>query len=710
MLPALYLSAVHQAAAWSLLTLCCLAGLTTNALATQATSWAPVLIDPGGELRAPTDPIKVKISAPSDVIQRLTLELDGFDVSQIVSFDNGVASFTPPQPLSFGEHKLRLVEYQTDGALIERGLWTLSIRKNSVFQDAELTGRVWLDASGRIADNNLSEPAPDRFTLGGGSQFQGKVVEGVWRVNGMADMLYNKNQSLMPRGADAGNVDLGNFLLTAQNGPVVAQVGHFNASPVDSLVMQGFTRRGVSVGLMSNENQNSLTAFSQRTEDVVGFEGGLGVGDPQNRSDGVVLTSHPLRDQPDKLLVNLVYVKGVGPDQSGSSGSGLAGDSTSTEGHATGLSADSNFFDHRLSVRGEYARSHFDFDGDGVDLDHDGITDLNLAAKTDYAYSVRVGYTPWHDKLLAGKPLAWNLGVENRRIGSYFRSPANPGGIADQLALHGFTDLNWSGLYAYAAFGNVTDNVKNDPLRPRIKSTDATLTVSYTPMIAAAVPDQTPTTPWYGQPSYTFGLTNVDQTVESAGGGYAEGDLNTTTSASLAASFSYPSWNWMVSQVVSTNDNKNAEAVDSRNLVTQLSLAKRVSDKINFSTNLQYGVIAETNPPAGVIAKDTDTWTAGMSLGYAFRPDMNMNLQSNYNDAATSDHSLDSSSRDLIASLSWAVRRADSWRPGLTLWLEGQRHDVTGTAATTTTTTTTIANADSYQVFLKASVDWALNY
>lgn len=669
-------------------------------ISAHAVSWKPELIPSAGKLRTPADPIKVKIVAPAETIQRLGLELDGFDVTQIVSFDGSVATVIPPQPLAFGEHQLRLIEYQTDGSTTIRGAWTLSIRKSSAFSKAELEGKVWLDVSARVADRDLTAPEPDKLNLGGGTQIQGKIANGKWQISGNSDLIYNKNESLMPRGANGGKADLGHFLVTAQDGPVVAQVGHFNASPEDNLVMQGFSRRGVSLGVNWADNRDNVTAFSQRTEDVVGFQDGLGVGDAQNRSDGVVLSSHPFSNR-DKLLISAVYVNGAGPEQTGSSGSGVVGDTTHTRGSAADILADSNLLDHRLRLYGEYASSDFDFDGDGIDLNHDGIIDINQDAKRDHAYSAMVSYTPWHNKLVRGKPLVWDIGLENKQIGSYFRSPTNPGGVADQQSIHGYTDLSWSGLYFYAALGTTTDNVNDDPARARIKSTDSTLTTTYTPTVAmqAGEGGKPPVTPWYGQPSYTLALTKVDQTVENAGGGFSVGGFNVTTSVSLTAGFSYPTWNWVVSHIVSKNDNKTGQAVDSRNVITQFALTKNVNQLLNFSTNLQYGTIEESNPPVNVTAKNTDTWTAGLSLSYLISQHMNALLQLNYNDAQTSDHSLDSTSRDLIASLSWAVRQAHGLIPGITLWLQGQRHDITSTSST-------ITNQDSYQVFVKLSMGW----
>lgn len=675
-------------------------GFFILSLAAQAASWNPELIKPVGELRAPGDPIKVKIVAPAETIQRLGLELDGFDVTQIISYDGSVAAFTPPQPLAYGDHKLRLIEYQTDGSTVVRGVWTLSIRKSMGFRDAELRGKVWLDVSARIADRDLTVPEPDRVNLGGGTQLQGKIANGNWEVSGNSDLIYNKNESLLPRGVNGGKADLGHFLVTARDGPVVAQIGHFNASPADNLVTQGFARRGMSLGVNWADNRDNITAFSQRTQDVVGFQDGVGVGDAQNRCDGVVVTSHPF-SQRDKLLISAVYVNGAGPEQTGSAGSGVVGDTTITKGSAADILADSNFLDQRLRVRGEYAASNFDFDGNGIDFNHDGIIDINQDAKRDHAYSASVNYTPWNNKLVGGKPLIWDVGLENKRIGSYFRSPANPGGVADQQALHGYTYLSWSGLYLYAALGTTTDNVNDDPTRARIKSTDSTLTTTYTPTVAVQPGEagKAPVTPWYGQPSYTLALTKIDQTVENAGSGFTVGGFNTTTSLSLTAGFSYPTWNWVISRIFSNNDNKTGQAVDSRNVVTQFALTKNVNQLLNFSTNLQYGTIEESNPPANVTAKNTDTWTAGLSLGYLISQHINTMLQLNYNDSQTSDHSLDSTSRDVIASLSWAVRQAHGLSPGITLWLEGQTHNVTSTSST-------ITNRDSYQVFLKLSMGW----
>lgn len=261
--------------------------VTTGALAQD---WQPQLLPPERAVRGPADSIQIELPplAPT-VVSNLALELDEVDVTALMSTEDGrLVVFVPPQPLSYGSHQLRLIEYASDGSIIERGLWTLDIRRTRAFREATLHSAVTVNAVRRIADDNLVDPEPPRDNLNGAAQFEGALSDEQWRATASLDLIGNSEESQMPR--QQGELDLGRFLLTGEAGVVSVAAGH-HAVPTESLVMQGFDRRGVSVNLRSSQGRAMLTAFSMRTEEVIGFEEGLGVGDEDNRTDGVVLVA-----------------------------------------------------------------------------------------------------------------------------------------------------------------------------------------------------------------------------------------------------------------------------------------------------------------------------------------------------------------------------------------------------------------------------------
>ncbi len=666
----------------------------------QAQEWQPQLADAG--TRKPADPIRINLpQLQANVVQRLALELDDVDVTQTVTRQDNQITFTPPQPLSFGDHQLRLVEHGADGSITERGLWKISVRKTAAFREASLQGNVTINLVSRVSDKNLTEPKPDKSQANGAAQLQGVIADGNWKITAQMDLIANSQITQMPRGAGHGHSDVGNFLITGETGPVIAKAGHHSVGP-DSLIMQSFTRRGVSVGLQSGDKAHTATGFSLRSQDVVGAQEGFGVGDSENRTDGLVITSRPISTRRDALAVSATVLSGEGPVSAGATGTGTAGDNTIAAGRAAGFVADGNLLDRRMRLRGEYAVTRYDFDGSrGRDTDLNGTIDVNQDPEKDKAYAALLTWTPWTNKMVNNKPLAWNLGVENKRLGTFFKSPANPLGVADRELVRTFTDVNYSGFTAQLSLGRETDNVNDIALLPQTESLQTVVSLSFTPQQAQVPgPDgKTPPPPWYGQPTYNATLIKLDQDVEKAGATLTTGALNETQNVSLTATFSYPTWSWSLGHTRGENTNFRQTAVDTKNNMTQLNANFRVGEKLTLGPTLQYNQIKESDAPTGITAKDTDTTTAGLNIGYQFTPKVNGNLGLNLNKVKTTDNSQQATTHDVTGSLNWNLAQPQGARPGVTVSLEGQLHDVDDRITTSNTINT-------YQVFLKVAISW----
>jgi hypothetical protein len=672
-------------------------------LTAQAADWKPELLTPiKGGTQKPADAIRIALpKVPEEVIQRLALELDDFDVTGMVVREGSQAVFTPPQALAYGDHQLRLVEHLPDGNIVERGVWNFQVRKTSAFREAQLQAATNLIAGYRVADDDLPQPELRKSNYAGTAQLQGVLANGPWRTTGEMDLLYNSNKALMPRGVENGNVDMGRFLLTGEAGPVVAQAGHHTIGP-DSLIMQGFNRRGVSLGLQSKSLASSITAFSQTTQDVIGFQEGLAIGNSENRTDGVSATVRPIPAYKDNLLISAQYLSGEGPSQSGAVGTGVAGDPTKTSGNAGAVIADTLFLDKRMRIRGEYAFSRFDFDGQGRDTDLNGTIDSNQPVEHDQAYQGLFTYTPWHNKVINNKPLAWNLGVENKKIGTYFKSPANPVGIADRESLRGFTGVNYSGVDVQVSIGRDTDNVNDIELLPQTETWQKVFVTTFVPQLnmQPGADGKMPELPWYGQPMLNLTWIDIDQDVEKSGAGLSTGALSATRTLSLNASFSYATWSYGLSHTIGQND--STIAVDTKNRMTQLNANARIGEKLTVGPILQYNYIDESNPPSGLTAKNSTTKTLGLNAGYTFTQRINATMGYNVNSQDATDNSVNTKSADWTGSLNWIALPAQGNVPGLTLSLEGLYHD----AEDLGNFATAAGNQNNYQIFLKAALGW----
>ena len=207
-----------------------------------ASDWIPELDLP--RVKQPMETLRISI--PEDIsieiLQTLALELDNIDVTAMVTREGGFAVFTPVQPMGWGKHELRLVEYAEDGSIFEKGFWTFEVRTQSGIRESDFSADISLVATSRAADKNLGEPEPDSLTGQGGASLYGKVIGDEWEVTGNMDLIYNSQRNLTPNNQE---LDMGEYLITGQNRSTQLKLGHHSVSQT-SLAMEGFQRRGVS--------------------------------------------------------------------------------------------------------------------------------------------------------------------------------------------------------------------------------------------------------------------------------------------------------------------------------------------------------------------------------------------------------------------------------------------------------------------------------
>lgn len=653
----------------------------------MADDWVPQLLPPAKATRDPSESIRIRLPAlPASVLQNLLLELDDIDVTTLVTRDGNDAVFTPPTPLPYGPHQLRLVEYAADGSIIERGVWTVDIRKSRAFREGELQVNSTLTVSRRVADNHLSQDAPGKTQGSGAAHIQGVASDDNWRVQGYMDLLYNNQIALMPR--QKTRVDGGQYQVRADVGPAFGVVGHQTVGP-DSLVMRGFNRRGVSLGVGHDTAVATAQGFSLRTDDIIGFRNGLGVGDSKNRVDGVAAVARPIRQNPEAFTLAATYLTGEGPTQAGTLGTGTVGDTFSTGGHAEGIVADSLLYEQRIRLRGEYAQSHYDFDG----------LDTGSPAESDHAYTALASYTPWINSTALGMPFTWQFGAEHKNIGTFYRSPANPVDPSDRKVVRGFSQLGWGGFSLQGSYGTEQTNVNDLELLDRTETTQNVASMMYTPTLnlpPPADPTLPPAFPWYGQPMFSATYVDLTTHVTKSGGGLSVGKLHGTQTISAMAGFNYPTWMWSLSHMIGKDDDYTDMADDTTSRTTQLSANFRVGEKLTIGPGWQISrVIDRTHNEY-----TSDTTTGMLNVAYLFTERVNGSMGYSYNYQHAKNNSVNTHTQDVTAALNWMVVPAVGTQPGLTLSLEGLYHDNDDTVTTANTINT-------YQVFLKGVLSWA---
>ncbi|HEC11860.1 MAG TPA: hypothetical protein ENI80_01165 [Acidiferrobacteraceae bacterium] len=668
---------------------------------------AQVAFAGGGQQLPPQGPFRIVLPKGLDsrTLTWLALELDIIDVSTLVTMEGNTIVLVPPQPLAPGPHRLRLIQYSPNGKAIERGAWTFQVGKPQGTRQFALQGNVTLNPSYRAADDDIEPSALPGKLQGTGSAQVGVQAAGPgWQISGRADFLYNSLPDL-PSGQNNNNTanlnatnpasmnefELGEFLFTGQRGSGFINLGQ-HAIGSDSLIMQQFARRGLSVGTRSRDNRFYGTGFIMRTEPVIGFRYGLGVSDPNNRVAGAVFSTKPFRANPERLTLSGTYLQGQGRDQSGI---GVIGNTTVGKGDAWSVTAESLLVSSRLRLRGEYAKTRFDFDGPNQGFDKEG----------DDAQAFLALYQPWANKLINKQPLNIQLGIEYKKIGTFFRSLANPGLPSDKKLKRVFVNANWAGLNIQSSVGREEDNVNNIRTLPRLRKEQFQLAAAYTPLPSNAQgkPGSNPKTVWrrlLGTPTYAMNIQTVrDQTI-SFPSIYQGGLVDSHTRAVQAsANFTHQTWNWFASYYTGWQDDATNVSPDTRNDMASLGVNLRLGPRVNIGIQLQKNVI---NDQSNNI--DTTSWLTGLNASATLIPNKLIGTLNYVNTTEEiSDLSADRITQTVGFNLTWYARQARQNRPGVSIWLQGQYQDINDKVNTS-------QNTSPYQIFLGATVTWPTTY
>ncbi len=449
--------------------------------------WQPVLEDAKrADYREGKETFRIHIppEVPVAELQKLALELDAIDITAMVKRNGEYAIFTPVQPLAPGRHELRVVEYADDGSILELGSWSFEVRQSRLLREYAVAADTQLTSSVRVADNGLSPPYPDRLQSLGSSNIGYSAASGNWRSQGQFDLLYNSLNNSQTGGRQLDN---GEFLFSADNTYIGARVGHQTVGTT-SLVMDNFRRRGISLQGRLPVINSRLSGFSLSSEDIRGFRHGLGIGNPSRSVNGVSFDSSPLPGRPRALYLSGTWLDGQGRENSGLVGAIDGLESGRARGSAWSLSADSQLFSNRLRLRGEYASTNYDFN-----------TTDNLASDKDTAYSLLATFA---DTTAIG--LNWNAGVENRKIGTFFKSLGNLALPSDRRLLRAFGGLQWSTLGLQASFEQQKDNVEDIAQLPRIQTDLSNISMNWAPVLASA-------DSWLGTPSFGAAFSRQKQ-------------------------------------------------------------------------------------------------------------------------------------------------------------------------------------------------------
>ncbi|NIA67168.1 hypothetical protein HBA54_01015 [Pelagibius litoralis] len=627
-----------------------MAGLTFCVQDAWAQDWVPELQAATGETHGRNDPIVIILPDDLDpaVYPRLAVELDDIDVTAFAVTAPGQLTLNPPEALSTGEHVVRLVERGEDGSIVERGAWFLEVRHSELIRDLSVRADLAGEVNARVLDGGIDTP-PQHVTAESGGNLEAAAGDENWRVSLQGNYLYNSQLEL---GLNERNIDLGEYRLDGdyENEDFFAGLTAGNHDTgIESLIMSGFNRRGVSVRAGTADERISATGFMLRTESIVGTRHVLGISHDEDRIEGGSISVRPIEALKDNILLTGIYYNGEGSD----GGFGIGTDEVINDGDGWSVAADTLWFDEALRVRGEFAEATFDFDG----------KDTGFAPETANAYSVLASLEPLRGSTLGGSTFNWTFGAQREQVDTFFQSLANPSLQADRETTSVFTDFFWDEFAAQLRVDHQLSNVDDFDFLPTDRTVNAYFNGTYTPFVE---PLEDGSLPWFGQPFFglTASVTDIERVETSSD--FPEDDAdNQSRSLTLSTGSNYATWSWNLSHTLYTFEDQTGFSSDSINNTTGLSAYILIDDWLTLSPNVQYDVFEDRD-----LLKTSRTINAGLSADITVIPEtltasLNYNLNVRTGDGDTPDSS------SFGGEVVWTLREPDANKLGVALAFNG---------------------------------------
>lgn len=644
--------------------------------------WSANFLPPNNDIPA----LKIILPEELDIITLTTLgvELDGIDITALLTLDGTDFLYTPLEPLAEGEHTVRLVVLGNESKATLKNQWsfTVSGQANSdttaqTEQQQIQQAEAWLrstsfeadsltEFSNRSHQHNIGS-APDHSIISGSGNVHGAVQGENWSVDAQGNYIVQSDTDL----ALTGNaVDVGEYAIAADyNGDNVTSgvtLGHHDIG-LDSMLFSSFQRRGVSARIADNDNRVAANAFAFRPDAVVGGNDFTGLSDNNNRLEGVSTTVKPFSSDSDALKITGLYYDGQGS----TGGIGIGGEEEVSTGSGYGLIAEKAVLDGKINMRAEYARAQYDADGT-VALSPEDNSD---------AFSFLIEARPFGNPIVFNKNMDIIIGAKYERIDTFFESLANQGMAADRDAITTYSNLYWGSFSANIQMVNETNNVDDLASSPTDRLRNVSWSTNY------AFDPQTGSRAWLGSPYLNFSgfISTLDR--KDTPLGYLGNDTdNASNSLTLGGGSSYQQWYWSATHTYASLDDDANTTSDTVSNFSSLSTGWTVSDRLELNGDLQYGLFEDKD-------NNSKSYSTNMNFGLRsalIKNKLDWSLNYNLNLPSGDD---DSPDKHIINSeLGWTIQQTNKNHPGLALALRGSMEK-------TNANTSDTADDTQYQIF-----------
>jgi hypothetical protein len=510
--------------------------------------------------------IKCSIKVPFDP-QKLLVLLDGTDISGILEITPEGFEYRPMGVLISGPHTLSITAYTAEGMELKKD-FTFSTRHSKTFEEAYSNNEVTTLYEKKLGQSEKAITYPswkEESNLASDSKLKEKGWEFSFNTN-----VRHFDQNLPVTPPLEKGLSLANYLFqgkyTANRFSFLSEIGDVQINETSNTV-QGLARRGGNLVFQSQDLHLQLRSFVVKSEQVFGFNGGMGI--EGTSDDHIMGVSGDLGLISDKLRFRTIYVKG------GEEGDSLGISTMGGEkkGDVLGLLLTTDFFKQKLVTEAELDFSRFDAD-----------TSDEFPREDDKAYRLKIGgasgiytYEGFYEYMGPEYEVIGNQGLQKNREGCTLKAGAN----------HPIHVVNLS-------FAQYNDNVNKDDLFPRTYTYQGTADYIFKKFQSLPI-------------GVSYQKTRLDSRWEPPETFPVKIDTDTVTGM---INYIKPPWNLGFSTSYSVQNDLTDESNDTTNITLTLIPALTL-DKPSLSVSPSYSF---TRSISRLINVHTDTHTATLDL------------------------------------------------------------------------------------------------
>ncbi len=619
------------------------------------------LVEPAGKniAIAPSSPLIFDLGddVTAERMGNLFLEFDGEDVTPAVQLNGRRVTYQPASRLSVGDHVVKLYEHVGNEkyTVLKRFVVRVSGEKS---EDKHIWGEAAGQYNALLTDRVLNgRNHPD--TNSASAFLNSNAVAGgkSWDISAR----FNGNYDSIP----ANNYDdrawqLGEYLLTgrgfAEHGNVMARLGNHDIG-VSNLLIDRFNRRGASLQLEAL-NRFRLIGFAQDPAKAIGSVNVSGIGKSEERVGGTQLQFYPL-GLDENFWLEGGYINGEGRERG--RGDALI-DNISKSGQGWNLGSQWQGFKDRARLRGEFARTTHDYDGNGTLIEP--LSDNALHGLAGVALIGDLNPATYDQT-------SWNLTLDAKRVGTYFHSLANNNFPGDQKRASLVSDFVDESLTVVADFYVLKNNVNQLADIPTDKTQGSSVQTSITPAyFGLDLPDNS----WFANSVFTAGAYLHNTFRDKTPAGFVGDNLRYHNSGgNVGWSANFTEYTISLTHNYTEYRDKILRSDNQDSHLTELAISYFPEENFVISPSLQHERLRY------VSADEQSNYFAGLDVNYTIIKDTLTNhsyAAMQLNDSGSDDKQYNASSEFF-----WTIAKAQRNAPGYGIGLNGQYQNVADRAA-----------------------------